>query len=105
EKDVIHALIERADSLKAHGKIVTACINTGDLVYNGKYGNEWKRFLAEVRPLSQRVPYFPITGNHEQSQDTLALANWHAATGLPISGDRLYYCFDSADGWMRFIAL
>jgi hypothetical protein len=22
-----------------------------------------------------------------------------------VSGDRLYYCFDSADGWVRFIAL
>jgi len=31
--------------------------------------------------------------------------NWRTATGLPVGGDRLYYCFDTADGWVRFIAL
>jgi hypothetical protein len=51
------------------------------------------------------VPYFPAAGNHERTDDSLGVANWRTATGLPVGSDRLYYCFDTADGWVRFIAL
>jgi len=58
-----------------------------------------------AQPLTARVPYFPVAGNHERSDTELGVENWRTATGLPVGGDRLYYCFDSADGWVRFIAL
>ena len=105
ESDVNRAIGLKIDSLQAAGKRVTCIINTGDLVKDGRYPNEWRRFLSLVRPLSSRVPYVAVAGNHERTDTELGLANWRAATGLPISGDRLYYCFDSADGWVRFIAL
>ena len=80
-------------------------INTGDLVFDGQYPAHWERFLRITQPLTSRVPYFPVAGNHERTDTVNGVENWRTATGLPIGGDRLYYCFDSADGWMRFIAM
>lgn len=105
EKDVDRAIGMKIDSLTAAGKRIACIINTGDLVKDGRYPNEWRRFLSLVRPLSSRAAYFGVAGNHERTDTELGVANWRAGTGLPISGDRLYYCFDSADGWIRFIAL
>ncbi len=72
---------------------------------DGRYPAHWKRFLRITQPLTSRVPYFPIAGNHERTDTEDGVENWRIATGLPVGGDRLYYCFDSADGWVRFIAL
>jgi hypothetical protein len=105
EHQVMNAMIVRIDSLRAHGQTVAAVINTGDLVEDGQYPAHWERFLRITQPLTSRVPYFPIAGNHERTDTVDGVENWRAATGLPIGGDRLYYCFDSADGWVRFIAL
>jgi hypothetical protein len=105
EKEVIHAIEAKLDSMKTAGRRAACIINTGDLVKDGRYPNEWQRFLKLIRPLAARVPYFGVAGNHERTDTELGVANWRAATGLPVSGDRLYYCFDSADGWVRFIAL
>lgn len=105
EVDVMRAMTAKIDSLEAQGKIMAAVINTGDLVKDGRYPAHWERFLDLVRPLSRRVSYFPVAGNHERTDTPEGLENWRTGTGLPISGDRLYYCFDSADGWVRFIAL
>jgi hypothetical protein len=80
-------------------------MNTGDLVKNGRIPAHWRRFLKIIEPLSSRVPYFAVAGNHERTDDSLGVANWRTATGLPVGGDRLYYCFDTADGWVRFIAI
>jgi hypothetical protein len=98
-------MLAKVDSLHAHGEMVTAVINTGDLVNDGRRPDHWKRFLKINQPLTSRVPYFPVAGNHERTDTPEGIANWRAATGLPVGGDRLYYCFDSADGWVRFIAL
>ena len=101
----MNAVLARVDSLEARGKEVAAVINTGDLVNDGRNAGHWEHFLEYTRPLYTRVPYFPIAGNHERTDDTLGLENWATATGLPIKGNLLHYCFDSADGWVRFIAL
>ena len=105
EKQVLKAIMARMDSLEARGHTVAAVINAGDLVKDGRYPAHWERFLRITKPLYDRVPYMPIAGNHERTDDSLGLANWQAATGLPIKGNLLHYCFDSADGWVRFIAL
>jgi 3',5'-cyclic AMP phosphodiesterase CpdA len=105
EKQVNAAMGAKLDSLEAARQQVAAIINTGDLVKDGRLPDQWKRFLALIRPLSSRVPYFAIAGNHERTDTPEGVANWRAATGLPATGDRLYYCFDSADGWVRFLAL
>ena len=105
EHQVLNAMTSKIDSLKAQGKTVAAVINTGDLVYDGRYPATWERFLRITRPLSSRVPYFPVAGNHERTDAVDGVENWRTATGLPVGGDRLYYCFDTADGWVRFIAL
>jgi hypothetical protein len=105
EHQVVSAMMVKIDSLHAHGQNVAAVINTGDLVENGQYPAHWERFLRITQPLTSRVPYFPIAGNHERTDTVDGIENWRAATGLPVGGDRLYYCFDSADGWVRFIAL
>lgn len=105
EREVLSAMLAKIDSLNAHGRQVTAVINTGDLVKDGRFPAHWERFLQLTRPLSSRVPYFPVAGNHERTDTVEGAENWRTATGLPIGGDRLYYCFDTADGWVRFIAL
>ncbi len=105
EEAVNHAMGMKIDSLRAKGQDVTAVINTGDVVKDGRIPDQWKRFLNIIRPISSRVPYFPIAGNHERTDTPDGVANWRTATGLPATGDRLYYCFDSADGWVRFLAL
>jgi hypothetical protein len=105
EKDVNKAMLAKLDSLERGGETVAALINTGDLIKDGRYPAHWERFLGLVHPLSSRVPYLAVAGNHERTDTEDGLANWWAGTGLPITGDRLYYCFDSADGWVRFIAL
>jgi hypothetical protein len=105
EHQVVSAMLVRVDSLEARGQSVAALVNTGDLVYDGRYPAHWERFLRISQPLTSRVPYFPIAGGHERTDTEDGLENWRIATGLPIGGDRLYYCFDSADGWVRFITL
>ena len=105
EEQVLHAIMAKIDTLQDQKRIVAAAINTGDLVYNGTIPAHWKRFMRIWEPLTSRVPYFAVAGNHEKTWDSIGVANWRTATGLPVQGDRLYYCFDSADGWVRFIAL
>ena len=105
EHQVMSAMLAKLDTLKAQGIQVAAAINTGDMVYDGRRPAHWERFLRIAQPLSSRVPYLAVAGNHEKTWTEEGIANWRAATGLPIAGDRLYYCFDSADGWVRFIAL
>jgi hypothetical protein len=80
-------------------------INSGDLVEDGRIPQHWERFLRLTNPLTKRVPYFAVAGNHERTDTQDGVENWRTATGLPVAGDRLYYCFDSADSWVRFIAL
>ena len=105
EQKVVQAILAKVDSLHDQGKNVAAVINTGDLVNDGRYPAHWERFLRLNQPLYSRVPYFGVAGNHERTDTEDGIANWRAATGLPVGGERLYYCFDSADGWVRFIAL
>lgn len=105
EASVMQAILARMDSLELRGHKVSAVINLGDIVKDGRYPKHWERFLSITRPLYNRVPYLPIAGNHERTDDSLGLLNWQTATGLPIKGNLLHYCFDSADGWVRFIAL
>lgn len=105
ERQVLNAIMAKLDTLKTQGRTVAAAINTGDLVYDGTKPAQWRRFLQMNEPLMTRVPYFAIPGNHEKTHTENGLANWRTATGLPIAGDRLYYCFDTADGWVRFVAL
>jgi hypothetical protein len=105
EHQVLNAIMAKIDTLKTQKKIVAAAINTGDLVYDGQNPAHWERFLRIHQPLYSRVPYFAVAGNHEKTWTVNGIENWRTATGLPIAGDRMYYCFDSADGWVRFIAL
>ncbi len=105
EHEVMEAMLVKIDSLETHGQDVAAVINVGDVVKDGRYPSHWERFLRLTHPLTSRVPYFPVPGNHERTDTVEGIENWWTATGLPVGGDRLYYCFDSADGWVRFIAL
>ena len=105
EREVMSAMLTQIDSLQARGQNVAAVINVGDLVKDGRYPSHWERFLELSHELTSKVPYFPVAGNHERTDTEDGIENWRTATGLPIGGDRLYYCFDSADGWVRFIAL
>ena len=105
EHQVLNAVLAKVDTLKTQHKSVAAVINTGDLVYDGRNPAHWQRFLRIHQPLYSRVPYFAVAGNHEKTWTVEGLANWRVAMGLPVAGDRMYYCFDSADGWVRFVAL
>ena len=105
EHQVMRAMLVKIDSVRARGQAVAAVINTGDLVKDGRRPAHWERFLRITEPLTSRTPYFAVAGNHERTDSEDGVENWRTATGLPVGSDRLYYCFDSADGWVRFIAL
>ena len=105
EHQVMRAMLVKIDSVRARGQAVAAVINTGDLVKDGRRPAHWERFLRITEPLTSRTPYFAVAGNHERTDSQDGVENWRTATGLPVGSDRLYYCFDSADGWVRFIAL
>jgi len=105
EKQVMSAVLAKIDSLNKTGQKVAAVVNSGDLVDDGRSPNQWKRFLKINQPLISRVSYFAVAGNHERTDTDYGVSNWRAATGLPVATDRLYYCFDTADGWLRFIAI
>jgi len=105
EHQVMNAMLAKVDSLHARGQDVAVVVNTGDLVEDGRRPAHWQRFLRITQPLASRVPYFGVPGNHERTDTPEGIQNWRTATGLPGSSDRLYYCFDTADGWLRFIGL
>jgi 3',5'-cyclic AMP phosphodiesterase CpdA len=105
EHQVVDAILARADSLEASGHKLSLVFNTGDLVKDGRRPKDWERFLRITKPLYEQIPYFAAAGNHERTDDSLGIANWRTAVGLPVTGNLLHYCFDSADGWVRFIAL
>ena len=105
EQVVVNAILEKVDSVQARGQAVSLAVNTGDLVKDGRRPKHWERFLRITQPLTSRVAYFPVAGNHERTDTPIGIENWRTATGLPVGGDRLYYCFDTADGWFRVIAL
>lgn len=105
ERQVMSAIMAKIDSLHTRSQTVAAVINTGDLVDDGRVPGHWQRFLRLAQPLASRTPYFAVAGNHERTDTEDGIANWRTATGLPVGGDRLYYCFDTADGWLRVIAL
>ena len=105
EHEVMRAMLVKIDSLRSRKQTVAAVVSTGDLVEDGRIPMHWERFLRITEPLTKQVPYFPVAGNHERTDTKDGVENWRTATGLPVGSDRLYYCFDSADGWVRFIAL
>jgi hypothetical protein len=105
EHQVVGAMVALVDSVEARGQVVAAVVSTGDLVFDGRRPTHWERFLRITEPLTTRVPYFPVAGGHERTDTEDGVENWRIATGLPVGGDRLYYCFDSADGWVRFIMI
>lgn len=105
EHQVLTAVLAKLDTMQARGQIAACVINTGDLVYDGQRPAHWQRFLRINEPLYTRVPYLAVAGNHEKTWTSQGVENWRVAAGLPVAGDRLYYCFDSADGWVRFLAL
>jgi hypothetical protein len=49
EREVLSAMLAKIDSLNAHGRQVTAVINTGDLVKDGRFPAHWERFLQLTR--------------------------------------------------------
>jgi predicted MPP superfamily phosphohydrolase len=89
EKEVMSAMLNKVDSLHAHGQLVAAAINSGDLVEDGRIPAHWERFLKLNQPLTSRVPYFAVAGNHERTDTEEGVQNWRTATGLPVGSDHL----------------
>ncbi|HKQ19290.1 MAG TPA: metallophosphoesterase, partial [Candidatus Eisenbacteria bacterium] len=89
EHQVARAMMVKSDSLRVRGQVLAAVINTGDLVKDGRYPKHWERFLRITEPLTSRVPYFAVAGNHERTDTEDGVENWRTATGLPVGSDRL----------------
>ncbi|XZE55464.1 metallophosphoesterase [Planctomycetaceae bacterium SH139] len=56
------------------------CLHAGDLVSTGKNPEHWtQHFFPGMKPLIERVPFYPVLGNHEQNAknyfDYVALPN------------------------------
>ena len=87
------------------GQIVSAVVNSGDLVDDGRTPPTGSASSASTSRSSTGCPTSPSPATTSAPTPRTASQNWRAATGLPVGTDRLYYCFDSADGWLRFIAI
>ena len=82
----------------SHGTVVEAIqsenvdflLNTGDLVSSGGERDQWDTFLAIEQPLMQRIPLYPVVGNHEEYSGDAP--EFREVFVLP--GNELYYSFD-----------
>ncbi|MCZ6675766.1 MAG: metallophosphoesterase [Candidatus Poribacteria bacterium] len=77
--------------------------HTGDMVVNGRYPSHWETFLKEnkvEKPLVMEFPYFPVTGNHEYTNDNHEYTN-DSSYGYPnyqaIFEHPLFYVLDFPD--------
>jgi hypothetical protein len=82
-------------------------IDTGDIVYNGKYTDQWQLLTEIISPLAH-LPYLVGVGNHEI--DSNGPTSGRANTALYLKGldrkfgvDRMYYSKDL--GKIRFLFL
>lgn len=63
------------------------CIHAGDLVSTGPNDSHWtQHFFPGMKPLIERVPFYPVLGNHEQNAD-----NYFRYVSLPAP--EYYYSF------------
>ena len=45
-------------------------VHTGDYVKNGSETKQWKDyFISPIQPLAEKVPFFPVIGNHDYEDD------------------------------------
>jgi len=80
-------------------------LHTGDVVYPGGEERHYdQRFFAPYGDLIEKVPVFPVLGNHDVRDGNGAafLRNFHPPLGSPGSTKR-YYSFDWGDA--HFVAL
>lgn len=80
-------------------------VNTGDIVEDGRYGNQWKRFAEISAPLRSRVPFLASVGNHERTWHENGLENWNRVMGKPPGEKRYWYDVALGDNVARFIVL
>lgn len=71
----------------AWGQRPNFCIHAGDLVSTGPNSSHWtEHFFPGMKPLIERVPFYPVLGNHEQNAD-----NYFQYVSLP--SPEYYYTF------------
>jgi 3',5'-cyclic AMP phosphodiesterase CpdA len=64
------------------------CLHSGDLVTTGPNDAHWtQHFFPGMKPLIERVPFYPVLGNHEQNAQ-----NYFDYVSLPEP--EYYYAFD-----------
>jgi acid phosphatase type 7 len=72
-------------------------VHPGDLVDTGSVRNQWiDDFFGSMRPLLERVPMYPVLGNHEQDA-----RHYYDAMSLPEPE----YCYAFSYGNARFFML
>jgi predicted phosphodiesterase len=82
-------------------------IHMGDIVENGSVAASWQGFLKIAQPLNAKLPFMPVTGNHdvENAHDKFNFQKpfpiYYSLFNLP--GDNLNYSYDYGD--IHFVAL
>jgi hypothetical protein len=74
-------------------KNVSFVLHTGDLVCDGGDLAEWGRFFEAARPMLDKIPLFPVAGNHECSSPDY----------YEIFGVALYYSFGCGNAWFSML--
>jgi hypothetical protein len=105
EREVLAAATRLDEELRRRGRRAAFLLNCGDIVEDGRRPDQWRRFLGLAGTFASRVPYLPLPGNHDHTEDPRGRENWLVATGLPRWPDPLCYSFDSADGALRVLVL
>jgi hypothetical protein len=80
-------------------------VNTGDLVENGRRGQQWEDFVRLHGDLRSKAPFLATPGNHERLWSPEGRANWDAVMGPPAQPDRYWFAVDLPDSVARFVFL
>ena len=65
EPDAVNTTVHIAKLFEMAGG-VDLLLHPGDLAYATGYESEWDRWMAQIEPISRRVPYMTGMGNHER---------------------------------------
>jgi len=90
-------------------------LHVGDIAYAVGYSAQWDEFLDQIRPVSERVPWMTLPGNHERDWTNGASLNLTDSLGecgvpyehrfrMPTTGvDKPWYSFET--GPVHFLTM
>jgi hypothetical protein len=95
---------KRIVALMANEPGVAFVCHTGDIVGDGSDLRLWSGLLGIIQPLTARMPFYPVLGNHDLPRETALQALSHLQ-GIPhqLAGQGYYYGIDCGPVALAFL--